>query len=361
MDFEYLHLFVKNAEFWHSWFVEKLDFRPIPHKAMHGFGEFVVQHNNILVLLSSERAEYPQVQRFLQRYSEGVGDIAFRVTDLDAIAERIQAAGEKLLQPIQFLETTWGTLRWCRIQGWGSVVHTLLENPKDTFKKVLSRSWSPSQGPQPLPWLGIDHAVLNVSQGQLKQAAAWYEKCLGFLPQQQFMIETPRSGLRSIVLKHPHGNATLPINEPTSDNSQIQEFVDLHRGAGIQHVALKTRNLVQTIASLRTRGLSFLSVPEIYYQQLRERIGFWQEAKDWGAIAQQQILVDWSPETPRTRLLQTFTQPLFDEATFFWEFIERQSQTTHTGVRCAEGFGEGNFRALFEAIEREQELRGSLG
>lgn len=363
MDFGYLHLFVKNARLWRDWFIEKLDFRPLSHLAIRDLGEFAVRHGGILILLSSsywEHAQANRINQFLQQYAEGIGEVAFRVENLDAIAARIEAAGAQLSQPIRQVETSIGHLRWCRISGWGSISHTLIEDPKGILRQLLPDADS-AVSSETLPWLSVDHAVLNVPRGQLEQAASWYEGHLGFVPQQRFAIETPRSGLRSVVLRHPDGDATLPINEPTSSNSQVQEFVDLHRGPGIQHVALKTQSLVQTISVLRKRGISFLSVPEIYYHQLRERTGFWQEADDWSAIAQQQILVDWPAETPHTRLLQTFTRPLFGQPTFFWEFIERQSQKTQTGIVSAEGFGEGNFRALFEAIEREQELRGSLG
>ncbi|MGD1942258.1 MAG: 4-hydroxyphenylpyruvate dioxygenase [Leptolyngbyaceae cyanobacterium] len=358
MNFEYLHLFAKNAAVWRDWFIEKLDFRPLSSEVLQTLGEFAVQYGHIVILLSSECSGRPEVDKFLQTYAEGIGDIAFRVRNLDAIVARVRALGGKINQPIHSLPTSTGSLRWCRIQGWGSVSHTLIEYPQS-----LSTSSPPAPQASPpaaLPWLSIDHAVLNVPTGELENAVNWYTTYLGFTQQQQFLIETPRSGLRSIVLKHPDGNATLPVNEPTSSNSQIQEFIDQHNGAGIQHVALKTQDLVQTIAVLRQRGLSFLSVPEIYYQQLQIRPGFWQEAGDWGAIAQQQILVDWPAADAQTRLLQTFTQPLFDKPTFFWEFIERQSRMTPAGMKRADGFGEGNFQALFEAIEREQQLRGSL-
>lgn len=358
MNFEYLHLFVKNAASWRDWFIQKLDFWPISGEAIQQLGEFAVRHHHILILISSERSSRPEVGQFLQRYSEGVGDVAFRVQNLDAVVADFKSIGGFVTKPIQLLQTAKGNLRWCQVKGWGSLVHTLIESAE---AKISALGDSPTPAAMSnLPWLAIDHAVLNVSPGELAQAVTWYEY-LGFEPQQQFVIETPRSGLRSIVLKHPDGEATLPINEPTSDNSQVQEFIDAHRGAGVQHVALKTRNLVQTIAQLRTRGLSFLSVPDAYYQQLRSRAGFWNDAGDWSAIAEQQILVDWPPEEPHTRLLQTFTQPLFDKPTFFWEFIERQSCQTPAGLKTAEGFGEGNFQALFEAIEREQQLRGSLG
>lgn len=354
MDFEYLHLFVKNAEIWQDWFVKTLNFWPISDHILQEFGDLAVQHDRILILLSSAESGRAEVPPFLQRYSEGVGDVAFRVRDLDAIATRLQSLGQRLAQPIRSLKTAAGQLRWCRVKGWGSLSHTLIERSGPLLAQTPGRS------SRPPAWLNIDHAVLNVPVGDLTAAATWYEQHLGFLPEQKFVIETPRSGLRSVVLKHPDGDATLPINEPTSDNSQVQEFLTQHRGAGIQHAALKTANLVQTIAKLRQQGLHFLSVPHSYYAQLRERQGFWRSAGDWEAIAQQQILVDWPPAEPHTRLLQTFTQPLFDRPTFFWEFIERQVRQTPSGLKQADGFGEGNFQALFEAIEREQQLRGSL-
>jgi 4-hydroxyphenylpyruvate dioxygenase len=356
MDFEYLHLFVNNAQAWRDWFVKTLDFCALTDRIWQEFGEFAVQHDRILILLSSASSGRSEVRQFLQRYSEGVGDVAFRVRDLDAIATRLQRLGAQFIQPVRSRVTAAGPLRWCRIRGWGSLSHTLIERAPRPVGTATVEASSP-----PLSWLTIDHAVLNVPAGELTAAATWYENCLGFAPAQQFVIETPRSGLRSVVLKHPDGDATLPINEPTSDNSQVQEFITQHRGAGIQHTALKTANLIQTIATLRRRGLAFLSVPASYYSQLKQRQGFWPEAGDWSAIAQQQILVDWPADSPHSRLLQTFTQPLFERPTFFWEFIERQSAPTPTGQRPADGFGEGNFQALFEAIEREQAVRGSLG
>jgi len=363
MDIEYLHLYVEDAAVWHDWFVTTLNFRSVSPAAIAGLGERAVQSARIRILISSAET-CDTARQFLGNHAEGVGDVAFRVSDLDAIAAQLRRVGGVFTQPIQLQQTSTGAFRWCRIKGWGSLNHTLIEHPAPNRASAFAlppRMEPPLTVGSSLPWLTIDHAVLNVPLGQLEAAAAWYEAYLGFERRQQFVIETPRSGLRSLVLKHPAGEATLPINEPTSANSQIQEFLDLHQGAGIQHVALQTRNLVQTVATLRRREVSFLSVPETYYRQLPYREGFWREAGDWDAIAQQQILVDWPAAAPHTRLLQTFTQPLFEKPTFFWEFIERQTQTTEAGTLRAEGFGEGNFKALFEAIEREQQQRGSLG
>ncbi|MEM9766455.1 MAG: VOC family protein, partial [Cyanobacteria bacterium P01_D01_bin.71] len=267
MDFEYLHLFVDNAEVWHDWFVNTLDFWPISDDFLQELSEYSVQHDRLLILLSSANSGRAEVQQFLQRYSPGVGDVAFRVRDLDAIAARLQSCGERLSQPIRLCKTAVGQVRWCRIRGWGSVCHTLSERATPLLSATVPQKIEHSRLASAIPWLDIDHAVINVPVTELQPAAAWYEKCLGFLPQQRFVIETPRSGLRSVVLRHPDGDATLPINEPTSENSQIQEFINQHRGAGVQHVALKTADLVQTIARLRRRGLSFLSVPDSYYEQ----------------------------------------------------------------------------------------------
>lgn len=363
MDIEYLHLYVRDAPAWQDWFVKTLGFRALASDLLMQLGECAVQSAQVLILLSSDDRRPSEAGAFLQKHSEGVADVAFRVQDLDAAIARLQAVGERLLAPVKSYHGATGSWRWCRIQGVGSLCHTLIEPPSEAASPFAGPSPSASADftqPAGPAWLSIDHAVLNVPAGMLAEAVTWYKSRLGFMPEQRFDIATARSGLHSVVLKHPDGNATLPVNEPTSANSQIQEFLDLHGGAGIQHVALRTSNLVQAVSVLRRRGLAFLSVPGTYYQQLRDRPGFWSMAGDWAAIAQQQILVDWPAEAPKRRLLQTFTQPPFEKPTFFWEFIERQIEQTSTGTKQAEGFGAGNFQALFEAIEREQQQRGSL-
>jgi 4-hydroxyphenylpyruvate dioxygenase len=155
-----------------------------------------------------------------------------------------------------------------------------------------------------------------------------------------------------------NGDVQLPINEPASANSQIQEFLNVNRGAGIQHIALRTRNIVHAIAQFRASGLSLLPVPKGYYLEIQQRKGLPLSTDELDAIAAQEILVDWKENTFFGSnniipvLLQIFTQPIFSQPTFFFEFIERRYQ--------AQGFGEGNFRALFAAIENEQIKRGSL-
>jgi 4-hydroxyphenylpyruvate dioxygenase len=348
MEIDHLHFHVDDATCWRDWLIDHFSFEPVAPSPWHCPGAEVLQAAAIQLAISDGSGSAAGAN-FLQTHSPGVGDLAFRVKDLDQWISRVKAMGGVILQPIQH-DPHWG--RWGQVQGWGDLRHTLIER------------FSPGPRANPpaanLPWQQIDHAVLNVPQGELELAAAWYESALGFQRQQSFAISTPHSGLRSLVIKHPQGTATLPINEPTAQNSQVQEFLDHHQGSGIQHVALGTQNIVATVAALRHRGIAFLSVPSRYYEQLAQRPGFWATASDWAAIAQQQILVDWAPETPQARLLQTFTEPLFAKPTFFWELIERQVQRTGLLEQRAEGFGAGNFQALFEAIERQQRQRGNL-
>jgi 4-hydroxyphenylpyruvate dioxygenase len=204
----------------------------------------------------------------------------------------------------------------------------------------------------------IDHVVLNVEAGDLQEAVSWYEQVLGFQPRQSFTIQTDRSALQSQVLVC--DQVQLPINAPCSSNSQIQEFLTHNRGPGIQHVALRTQDVIHTVAYLRERGIPFLTVPETYYQALQERHHAKTLELDWQALATQQILIDWPLDLPQSLLLQTFTQPIFAQPTFFFEVIERRTYHHQGQMHQAQGFGEGNFQALFEAIEREQEKRGSL-
>jgi 4-hydroxyphenylpyruvate dioxygenase len=200
--------------------------------------------------------------------------------------------------------------------------------------------------------------VLNVETGDLEKAVNWYHKILGFQPQQNFDIQTEQSALRSRVMIHPEGGVQFPINESASANSQIQEFLDANRGPGIQHMALQTNNIVQVVTDLRSRGLPFLPVPPTYYSELQQRQNYF--PTDWEAIAASQVLADWQEDTPEAMLLQIFTQPIFGEPTFFFEIIERRITVVNGKQVQAGGFGAGNFRALFQAIEGEQMKRGSL-
>ncbi|MFN6470820.1 MAG: 4-hydroxyphenylpyruvate dioxygenase [Nostoc sp. SerVER01] len=351
MKIDHVHFYVEDAKIWRDWFVHHLGFQAVADRinSFHTCTE-VVKSGSVCFLLSSPLLPTSPVAEFLRQYPPGVADVAFAVEDVEAAIAHAKMHGATVLQPIQQENLGVTSLKWSKIAAWGGLTHTLIQRE---VEGDAENSFTASS-----LITGIDHIVLNVEIGDLERAVAWYENILDFKPQQVFKIKTDRSALHSQVMVSHNGDVQLPINEPATRNSQIQEFLDLNRGPGIQHIALRTTNLVSAIAKFRASGLSLLSVPQSYYTQLKQRPGFPLSDREIEAIAKQEILVDWQEYTAlegqntAPLLLQIFTQPIFEQPTFFFEFIERRFQ--------AQGFGEGNFRALFEAIESEQIKRGTL-
>ena len=348
MEIDHVHFYVENAIQWRDWFVHYLGFQAIATTSDHETCTAVVNSNSTDFLLSSPLTPESPVAQFLQKHPPGVADIAFRVRNLDwAIAQAIKA-GTKLLQPIQ---VNLG-LKWAKILGWGDLCHTLIEvnEPQQlamfSGEPTIFCSYVGKNNPTvPFQMIShIDHIVLNVASGELPRAVNWYQKALGFQARQTFKIRTEYSGLSSQVLVS--DRVTLPINEPTSANSQIQEFLNINHGSGIQHIALHTDKIIKSVHQMRCRGLSFIDVPMNYYDRLRERKQLNLSDRQWQSIKAEKILVDWQSEKPKALLMQTFTKPIFNQPTFFFEIISRKKN--------AKGFGEGNFHALFEAVEREQ-------
>lgn len=364
MDIDHVHFYVKQAEVTRHQLVHILGCRPIATQTTATCYTEIFQQNHIAIAFSTPLQSQGVVADYLRRHPAGIAEVGLRVRDLDRVMATAIAAGAEQLTPIQTHTEEQGQLRWAKIRGWGDLVHLLVERQGQTplmpgFPLAAHSSQSEAKlatqsGGQ---LLRIDHAVLNVAQGDLGGAVSWYESVLGFERQRQFAIQTLHSGLRSQVLNHPDGTAQIPINEPTSATSQIQEFLDENRGAGIQHVALETTDIVAAVRRLRQQGMEFLSVPDAYYQQVEDRVDRALRRVDWSAIAAQEILVDQSEDAPEAMLLQIFTQPIFAEPTFFFELIQRQTVDLAGRRQQAVGFGEGNFQALFEAIEREQQVR----
>jgi 4-hydroxyphenylpyruvate dioxygenase len=351
LQIDHVHFYVEDATVWRDWFVNYLGFQAvassvvtnplISQESLHTCTE-VVNSGVVQFVLSSPLLPTSPVAEFLRHHPPGVADVAFVVANLEIAIAQAETQGATILQPIQQYQAGNVVCKYAKIAAWGKLTHTLIEKP------IVSSQW-------PLindnSFTAIDHVVLNVPVGDLENAVAWYENVLDFQPQQTFKIKTDRSGLYSQVMVSRNGKVQLPINEPASHNSQIQEFLEINGGPGIQHIALRTPNLVKAIAQFRACGLSFLSVPPSYYTQLRERHGLPLSPPEMEAIAKQEILVDWQENAPLgVLILQIFTQPIFSQPTFFLEFIERRFD--------AAGFGEGNFRALFQAIENEQIKRG---
>ncbi len=377
MHFHHLHFYVQDAAAWTEWFGQKLSFGMFlvdPKSAELGSVQAhsmrshkVLKQGNIEIRLSApgrtpesqfleNRSFVPaagleqacEVKTYLQQHPSGLVDLAFATDKFDAVLEQALAQGAALLVPVT---SDRAGQRQCQLSGWAHLRHTLVE---------VSKEWITEQNRAQISGLrlsDIDHAVINVPQGELQPAASWYQKVFGMTSGQQFDIQTERSGLHSQVLVHPDGPLQLPINEPSSANSQIQEFLQHNRGAGVQHVALRSGDAVDAIAHFRGQGLDLLEVPSTYYDSLHQRSDC--PIKDLSAISRQQIMIDWPQGGQQGMLLQTFTQPIFDEPTFFFEIIERRSYVEDGQLKAVKGFGEGNFQALFEAIERSQVKRGA--
>ena len=343
MKIDRVHFYVEDARAWSHWFVNKLEFQAASGSHVSHTCTEVVKSGSVCFVLSSPLSPDSPVAKFLQQHPPGIADVTFDVKDLEAVMQRAIAHQVEILEPIQHQQG----YKWAKIAAWGSLSHTLIQRQED--KEELGELIITHNSEI---FTAIDHIVLNVAAGDLERAVAWYENVLEFDSQQAFTIQTDRSALHSRVMVSRSGCVQFPINQPASPNSQIQEFLDANRGPGIQHIALQTPNIVQAIARFRSRGVSFLPVPPTYYTQLQERQEIPLSIAEFEEIARQQILIDWKETNPFALLLQTFTQPIFTQPTFFFELIERRLQ--------AVGFGEGNFRALFEAIEREQIKRGSL-
>jgi 4-hydroxyphenylpyruvate dioxygenase len=308
----------------------------------------LLSYRNTWFLLSSPTTPHGPIARYLQAHAPGVADVALEVDDLAAVLSRAAAIRqgpstnppEALRQLDELLESS-PRARWGWVRGWGSVSHTLVER-------------SPRASRSPVHSSVIDHVVLNVPAGDLDAVTIWYEHLFGFERQQNFQIRTARSGLCSQVMRDRSGELYFNINEPSCERSQIQEFIAMHRGAGIQHLALRCEPLLETVLLLRQHGLPLLPAPPAYYERLRERLN--QSAKqllpeqELQFLRQSQILMDWQTGLPESVLLQIFSLPIFTDSLFFFEFIERRGE-------LAQGFGEGNFQALYEAVEAELQLR----
>lgn len=362
MYVDYVHFYVEDAKKWQNWFVNVMGFQVIASgDDFHTLTEVVgnvgnKDNSSIIFVLSSPLTALSPVTRFLQDHPSGVVDIAFSVDNLEEMINN----HVNILEPIEERVSSQGRVKWSRVQNSTFFRHTLIERQGKTpiipYLNLTEIAFIPTQKSN---FIKIDHLVLNVASGELEQTANWYENVLGFEKKQSFRIQTEQSGLYSQVMVHPKSGVQIPINEPSSPNSQIQEFLDINKGSGIQHIALQTIQIVQLTQLLRLAGLSFLKVPNNYYEQISNKIHKnILEDLELQELIKQEILIDLEIDNQLINphlsplLLQIFTQPIFEKPTFFFELIERRDQ--------ARGFGEGNFRALFEAIEREQLKRGNL-
>ncbi|MEM9272342.1 MAG: 4-hydroxyphenylpyruvate dioxygenase [Cyanobacteria bacterium P01_F01_bin.143] len=348
MQIDSVHFYVTDAGKTSNWFTRYLGFQVIDtYQNEHTYTE-VVEHNSIYFIISSALTKTSPVACYLESHPEGIVDVAFRVDNLLSILDRAAKLGVKILQPLQ----QHNKIKYARVAGWDCLEHSLIESSATNHYYLLSNRLvkSPVLVPQDKPqFTNIDHIVLNVAMGKLNSAVAYYQNLFEFEIQQTFKIQSQLSGLSSKALIDSTGQLQFNINQPSDPHSQIQEFIELNNGAGIQHLALRSRDLISTVSQMRSRGVKFLPIPTNYYRNLSAKINHHSLAiseTELQAIAQQEILVDWHQDQPQSLLMQIFTQPILEQPTFFLEFIERRQQ--------AQGFGEGNFQALYEAVETGQ-------
>lgn len=321
-----------------------------PETGVKEQASYVLYQGSIRLVVSTPLSPLDPMADHLHRHGDGVLDIAFLVDDVDAsFNEAVQRGAHVALAPYDRSDQ-FGRIRRAKIRAYGDTLHSLISTVdyNGPFLPGYQVRRRPSAG---AGLERIDHIVGNVENGRMNDWGTFYNKVLGF---HQFMsfddkdISTDFSALRSQVMAAPNDMIKFPINEPAPGRrkSQIQEYLDSNGGAGVQHIAISTRDIIHTISVLKDNGVEFLSIPASYYENLWDRVGDVHE--DHQAVRDLGILVD---RDEKGYLLQIFTKPVEDRPTLFFEIIQRQG---------SDAFGKGNFKALFEAIEREQAARGNL-
>jgi 4-hydroxyphenylpyruvate dioxygenase len=313
---------------------------------------YVLKQNKIRFVLTTSLQPGTVISEHVNKHGDGVKVLALWVNDAAySYKETTKRGAESAIAP-QTLKDENGEVVVASIKTYGETIHTFVErkNYKGAFlpgyKAVKSTMKS-----KPIGLLHVDHCVGNVELGQMNNWVSFYEKVMGFQLLVTFDdsdISTEYSALMSKVVSNGNGYIKFPINEPADGKkkSQIEEYLDFYKSPGVQHIAIATEDIIKTVSELRERGVEFLYVPETYYDDIPERVGAINE--DLQALRKQNILIDRDEEG---YLLQIFTKPVQDRPTVFFEIIERNG---------AKSFGKGNFKALFESIEREQALRGNL-
>lgn len=311
---------------------------------------YLLEQNDLRLVFSAPlRPGHPMADKIAQ-HGDFVQDIAFEVDDVDWAWKAATDRGAESWREPHTVQDDNGFVRIASIKTYGNTVHSLIN--RDNYKGHFLPGFRVENEPgDPLGLIEVDHCVGNVELGQMNVWVKWYEDVLGFKNLISFDdkdISTEYTALMSKVMASGNGRVKFPINEPAEGRkkSQIDEYLEFFGGAGVQHVAMRTDDIVHTVSRLRARGIQFLSVPRAYYEALPDRVGTIDE--DIDELAELGILVDRDDEG---YLLQIFTKPITDRPTLFYEIIHRKG---------AKSFGKGNFKALFESIEREQALRGTL-
>jgi 4-hydroxyphenylpyruvate dioxygenase len=355
---DHLELYVGNAKQAAFYYENAFGFTRTayagPETGVRDRASYVLEQGDIRFVLTTGLRGDGEVTRFPCVHGDGVKDTALTVPDAaEAFRQAVQRGARGVVEP-HWVEDEWGRVELATIATYGENVHTFVTRREYSgpylpgYREIAHTNGQPSTG---VGLKTIDHVVGNVELGRMDYWVEFYERTMGFTNIIHFadeQIHTEYSALMSKVMADGQGKIKFPINEPAEGKrkSQIDEYLEYFGGPGVQHVALQSEDIVRTVETLQERGVAFLSTPDAYYGDAEERVG--EIGEDWDDLRRLRILVDRDEDG---YLLQIFTKTAQDRPTLFFEVIERHG---------ARGFGEGNFKALFEAIEREQALRGNL-
>jgi 4-hydroxyphenylpyruvate dioxygenase len=357
LGWDYVELWVGNAKQAAFFYEQAMGFSRTaysgPETGVRDRASYVLEQGAIRFVVTSAVREEHEITKHHARHGDGVKDIALTVPDAtEAYRQAVQRGARGVVEPYR-AEDEHGTLELSTIATYGDTVHTFVNRadyagPFKPGYKSLSANGHANRG---VGLTNIDHVVGNVELGRMNDWVEYYERVFGMTEMIHFSdedISTEYSALMSKVMADGGGKIKFPINEPAEGKrkSQIEEYIEFYGGAGAQHIALATANIVEAVEALKDRGMIFIDTPDAYYEDVSARVGEIDE--DYEDLQRHKILADRDDDG---YLLQIFTKTVQDRPTVFFEVIERHG---------ARGFGHGNFKALFEAIEREQALRGNL-
>lgn len=353
---DYVEFYVGNAKQAAHYYQTAFGFQPLAYAGLEtGITDrtsYVLQQGKIRFVLTTALIPDSDISEHVKQHGDGVKTVALWVDNArKSFDETVKRGAKPYLQPSVKKDEN-GEVVLSGIHTYGETVHVFVERKKYTGPFLPGFiKWEPEYRPAEVGLKYVDHMVGNVDWGQMNTWTEFYASVMGFNQLISFDdndISTEYTALMSKVMSNNNGFIKFPINEPAKGKkkSQIEEYINYYRGSGVQHVAMATDNIMKTVAELRKRGVEFLTVPDTYYETVSQRVGLIDE--DLKTLQQLGVLIDRDEEG---YLLQLFTKPVEDRPTVFYEIIQRKG---------AKSFGKGNFKALFESIEREQAIRGTL-
>jgi len=353
---DYVEFYVGNAKQAAHFYKTAFGFQSLayagPETGMKDKVSYVIRQNKLTFVLTTPLRTDNPIADHIYKHGDGVKVIALKVEDATSAFEETTKRGGKVYQQPTLLKDDKGEVVISGIHTYGETVHLFIERKNYTGVFMPGfREWKSEYNPTSTGLLYVDHCVGNVGWNQMNPWVKFYEEVMGFRNILSFDdkdISTEYSALMSKVMSNGNGFVKFPINEPAEGKkkSQVEEYLDFYNGEGVQHVAIATADIVATVTEMQKRGIEFLNIPASYYETVLDRVGKIDE--DLEPLQRLGVLIDRDEEG---YLLQIFSKPLEDRPTLFFEIIQRKG---------AKSFGKGNFKALFEALEREQDARGNL-